>query len=104
MSFFDSVGEWVGDTFGGIYHAATGTMNAQEQREQANLVNEQMKAYRDQTEITRAEINRVQGEQKVEKRRIEEKQIRSLRNNYRSSGLMSYAQNQPGAVDTKLGQ
>jgi len=63
-------------------------------------VNQQVDAYREMTEITKQEIARKRDEENAEKRRIEEKQIRSLRRNYRSQGLLGQ-----GAEDnaTKLG-
>lgn len=69
-----------------------GLYNARESRHQeADLryqVNDQMKAYKDAAEITRQEIERKRGEEKAEKRRIEEKQIRALRGRFRSQGIM----------------
>lgn len=69
-------------------HAA-GVKTGEQKRAEANAVNEQIKAYKDQTELTRNEINRKKDEENVQKRRIEEKQIRSLRRNYSSRGLMN---------------
>ena len=74
-----------------IYHAVTGAPTASQRRDAQRLMNEQMKAYRQQTEITRQEIARKRDSEAVEKRRVEEKQIRSLRRNYRSQSLMGTA-------------
>lgn len=68
--------------------------------------NEQIKAYREQTELTREEIKKKQSSLDADKRRVEEKQIRALRNNYRPRGILS---SQNGAapasgVSDKLGQ
>lgn len=110
MSIFDKIGKWIGDEFGGAYHAITGTQNAAQKREAANatgdtnrMLNEQIKAYRDQTELTKNQINAAKDAQQVEQRRIQEKQIRSLRRNYRAQGLLGVGG--PVAQDTsnKLG-
>jgi len=83
-----------------ILHAVTGIPTADERRNAQRAMNDQLKAYRDQTELTRNEINRKQGEQIAEKRRIEEKQIRSLRRNYRAPGFLGQGQSD---MSSKLG-
>lgn len=73
------------------------------QRENAKkLANEQMQNYKQQTELTKQELARKRDEQVAEKRRVEAKQIRSLRHNYRSQGMLG---NSGGAQDMneKLG-
>lgn len=75
-----------------IAHAVTGIPTAQQVRAQNTLVNDQIKAYREQTEITKGELARVKGEEDAQKRRIEEKQIRSLRRNYRVGSLLTAGQ------------
>lgn len=73
-------------------------------KEQAKLANEQIKAYREQTEISKAELDRKRGEEQVEKRRVEEKQIRGLRRNFRSPGLLGSGGGVGGnPVSDKLG-
>ena len=69
-----------------IGHAVTGIPTADQKRQSQQMMNDQVKAYKEQTEITRNEIARKKGEEVAEKRRIEEKQIRSLRRNYRAAG------------------
>ncbi len=64
----------------------TGMPSASEKREQANLINDQIKAYKNQTELTEKQINATRAEKDAQKRLINEKQIRSLRNNYRPAG------------------
>lgn len=66
-------------------------------------MNDQMKMYKEQTEITKQEIARKQNEEAVEKRRIEEKQIRTLRRNYRSSGILGGAASTQPDMNQQLG-
>lgn len=75
------------------------------EQDQKQLIAEQMKAYKDQTEILRNETNRARDEENVEKRRIQEKQIRSLRRNYRPTGGGMLGIGEPAAQDmsSKLG-
>lgn len=87
---------------------ALGLPNATNDRKAAmkqdqRLMNEQIKAYRDQSEITRNEINAKRGEAVAEKRKIEEKQIRSLRRNYRASGFLGASQSEASDMSSTLG-
>jgi len=68
------------------YHAVTGTPTADEKRNQQSMINDQITAYKQQSEITQKQLADTQAEKNVEKRRINEKQIRSLRNSYRPAG------------------
>jgi len=90
-----------------IISNAIGRQTASEKRAAQNMMNEQIKAYKDQTNLAREELNRKQGEMKSEKRRIEEKQIRHLRRSYRPSGFLNNQQNEVGnpetGVSAKLG-
>lgn len=86
-------------------HNVSGVPTADQKRQQSNLINSQIKAYKDQTELTRQELNRKSSEVAAEKRRVEEKQIRSLRRNYRAAGqgfLGTQASSQDD-MNTKLG-
>lgn len=74
----------------------------QKEAEARYIVNDQIKAYKDQTAIARKEIEAKRGEQIAEKRRIEEKQIRSLRRNYRSPGMLGTSSTTEG-MSQKLG-
>lgn len=62
--------------------------------DEQKAINDQVSAYREMTEITKAEIARKRGEEVTEKRRIEEKQIRALRRNNRSQGLLGVSSDQ----------
>lgn len=77
----------------------------QAERQQKELIAQQMRAYREQTELTRQEIDRVRGEENTEKRRIQEKQIRSLRRSQRAQGIGMLGIGEPAAGDmsNKLG-
>src|ERR1700691_1323085 len=55
---------------------------------QQRAMNAQIQAYREQTELTRQELARTRNETSAQKRRVEEKQIRALRRNYRSQRLL----------------
>lgn len=57
-------------------------------KKQQQLMNDQIKAYQDQSNIARDEMNRAKDSQVAEKRRIQEKQIRALRRNASSRGFL----------------
>ena len=84
-----------------------GMINPRESRhkeaEARYAMNEQMRAYKQQSELTRQEIDRKRNEENAEKRRIEEKQIRSLRRNYRPAGLLGTGTVTEPDMNTKLG-
>ena len=87
------------DATGGLANRVLGRSSAAEKREQANMANEQIKAYKDQTELAAKQLEETRAQKDVEKRRINEKQIRSLRNNYRPSGGLLNSQ----SAQTELG-
>ena len=60
----------------------------QAESEQRQLIASQVKAYKDQTELTRQELANKTNEANYQRRRVQEKQIRALRQNYRPSGSM----------------
>lgn len=84
MSIWGKITDVVSD----IAHGITGLPTAKERRSQQNMMSEQIKAYREQTRIAKDEIDRKRGEEAIEKRRINEKQIRSLRRNFRPAGFL----------------
>jgi len=67
------------------------------------MMNDQMKQYKEQTELTKQELNRARDEKEAEKRRIEEKQIRTLRRNYRTAGILGGSSNSQPDMNDKLG-
>jgi hypothetical protein len=109
MGLFDSIGKALGDTFGGVYHKITGTQNESEKRADQYAINDQIKAYKQQSELSNSELQKVQAEKDVQKRKINEKQIRALRSQYRPAGagfLNNNSSSQLGSDNTtpsKLG-
>lgn len=72
---------------------------------QNKMISDQIQAYRDQTALTKQALDQTRASQDVEKRRIEQKQIRSLRGNYRAAGIGANMMGAPSTPDmnTKLG-
>jgi hypothetical protein len=85
MSVWGKVWDVVTD----VAHAVTGIPTADDRRNQQKMMNDQVKAYKEQTAIAREEIDRKRGEQMAEKRRVQEKQIRSLRHNFSPAGFLN---------------
>lgn len=71
---------------GGLFNKITGRMSEDDKRNQQYAINDQIKAYKDATALSTQQLNDTRAEQNVEKRKINEKQIRSLRNNFRPAG------------------
>ena len=84
------------------YHTVTGAPTAKEKRAQARQVNDQIKAYSEQTRIAKEELDQKRASAAAEKRRINEKQIRALRGSYRSKSILNAEVSEPG-MNTKLG-
>lgn len=57
-----------------------------QEKEQREMINNQIKAYKEQTELTRQQLNETRSQMDADKRRVQEKQIRSLRRNFRPMG------------------
>lgn len=85
--------------------ATGGLINPERRHETRNMIKDQVKAYEEQTNIARDQLNAIRNQQDVEKKRIEQKQIRALRRNYRSANVSLLGMGAPGAGDmsTKLG-
>lgn len=86
---FSAATDFAEDVAGNAYHMVTGTPNAAQEREkkaQQNAMNEQIKSYKDQTALSQKMLADTQAQKDVERRRINEKQIRALRNSYRAPG------------------
>lgn len=94
MSFLDDLG----DTVVGLL--TLGAYDPDAKREQERMVNDQIKAYRDQTELTRQQLNESRAATAEQKRLVNKKQIRSLRQNYRAQGAGFLGVGQPAAQDT----
>lgn len=71
---------------GGAVNAVTGRTSAADKRTQQYAINDQIKAYKDQTALTEQQIKQAQESKDVLKRQVQEKQIRALRGNYRPVG------------------
>jgi hypothetical protein len=104
MGLFDSIVDVIKAPYElgkGLFDKITGRPD----KDQQKLMNEQMKAYKEQSALTRDELNRVKDEQVAEKRRIQEKQIRALRGRSSSRGFLGTTSPEattPG-TSTKLG-
>ena len=76
------------DIFNSIFHKITGTPTSKEKRAAQQLMTDQVGAYKEQSNLAREQLDKVRGEEQVQKRRIEEKQIRALRRNYSTRGIL----------------
>lgn len=114
MGIFDDVADFVTapfkvgkDIVGGVASGAKGLYNnltGETARANAEkIMQEQMKAYREQTELTRKELERTRKETDIQKRRVEEKQIRGLRRNYRPQGLLGVGESGQQGMSETLG-
>jgi len=99
MGFFHDVWDKATD----ILHGISGMPTADDKRNQQKMINDQIKAYKDQTDITRQELNSKRDQVASEKRRVEEKQIRSLRRNYRAPGFLGGGESAQPDMTSKLG-
>lgn len=99
MSFLGSI--W--DKGTDLLHAATGIPTADEKRNQNRMVNDQIKAYRDQTNLAKTELASKRNEEVAEKRRVDEKQIRALRRNYRATSFLGTQDSGQPDMSSKLG-
>jgi len=84
-------------------HELTGIPTADERRNQAKDVSDQVNAYKAQTELTRNELAAKANEVDAAKRQVEEKQIRALRGNYRGQSLLGDQSNNQNGMSDKLG-
>lgn len=101
MGIFD----FITDPIGGLVNKVIGRQSADDMRKQNQMISDQMEAYKRQTEITRKATEDARAQQDVEQRRVQQKQIRSLRSNYRAQGAGMLGNGQPASDDmnTKLG-
>jgi len=97
--------DWAEDVGGGLWNKITGSPTAADRREQQNAVNAQIKAYQDQTAMARQQLDEARDATNAEKRRVNEKQIRALRRNYRAqgAGLLGVGEPANQDMDAKLG-
>lgn len=100
--FFGGLVQTVGDTID-VVKGLVGLPTKSDQEDQKRMMNEQIRSYREQTELTRQELARKKDETSAQKRRIEEKQIRSLRRNYRPQKLLGSSTSGDEGMSNKLG-
>ena len=74
-----------------------------EEAEARYAINDQIKAFKDQSELSRKMLEQKKSEGDVLKRKIQEKQIRSLRNTYRSPSMLGMGASASGDISQKLG-
>lgn len=96
--FSQTLGEGI-DIAKGLF----GLPTSAEKEAQARMMNEQIRSYREQTELTRRELAAKRDETAAQKRRINEKQIRSLRRTTRAQGLLGASQSNEADISSKLG-
>lgn len=91
-NFISRFSDRIDDKLGGLYNKITHNPSAAERRQQSNMVNDQISAYKEQTNLAREQLNRTRDEATAQKRKIDEKQIRSLRRNFRPAGFLNNQQ------------
>jgi len=84
-----------------LFKKATGQPSDKEVKKQKQLMNEQISAYKEQTELSKQELNKAKDSQAAEQRRIQEKQIRSVRRQSSMRGFLGSSSG--GELDSKLG-
>ena len=95
----------VSDFEGAAFNKVTGRPSSDEKRNQQYAMNDQVKAYQDQTALAKQQLDEARNATTAEKRRVEEKQIRSLRRNYRtqSVGMLGVGSPDTSDMNQKLG-
>jgi hypothetical protein len=85
--------------------ASGGLYDPEKNRQQQRDINAQVKAYQDQTELAKQQLDTAREASTAEKRRIEEKQIRSLRrsSSAQSTGMLGVGQPATEDMTAKLG-
>jgi outer membrane PBP1 activator LpoA protein len=85
--------------------ATFGLIDPKSNREQQSMMNAQMKAYQEQTELAKKQLDEARATADVQKRRIEEKQIRSLRgrNRAQNTGMLGVGMPASDDLSTQLG-
>ncbi len=97
----------VEDISGGLFNKITGRPSAAQTRAQQQQITDQVKAYQDQTALEKQQLDDARASQDVEKRRIQEKQIRNMRRSYSApragSGLLGQGQPVTQDINQQLG-
>lgn len=95
--------EYSGSSMSGQARELLTGVSDEDRDRQRRLMNEQIQAYKTETELTKQELAKKKDEQIAEKRRIEEKQIRALRRSYRTQGFLGTQTSGEKDMSTKLG-
>lgn len=74
------------DHFTDFLHSVTGVPTAEQKRNTARMVSDQMNAYKKQTELADSMIEQKRQEQLMSRRRLDEKMVKSVRSRFGSSG------------------
>ncbi len=89
---------WIKDTIPGaggkvwdvvtdVAHAASGIPTAEEKRNSARMISDQLDAYKKQTAIAESEVATKKEQMNAEKRRLSEKMVRGMRNHFSSDSF-----------------
>ena len=106
-----SLWDWVGpkgigkiakQPFDVARHLITGQSDS-DRRKQQEMMNQQIKDYQEQSKLAKDELSRAKDQQVAEKRRIQEKQIRSLRGRSSSRGFLGSSSGMESGLTSKLG-
>lgn len=86
-----------------ILHAVTGVPTASQKRDQASMVSNQVKAYKQQTELSNQVVMQAKQQQNTDRRRMSEKIVASMRRMRSSPSTFGQEQQQSGDLATTLG-
>lgn len=87
----------VGDVMKSAEAAFGKKKEAHVHKSQKQMLNDQIKSYQEQTELSKQEMNRAKDSQDAEKRRIQEKQIKAVR---RQSSMRGFLGTSGDEMDT----
>lgn len=97
MGIFDKVWDITTD----VLHSVTGLPTADQKRNAARMVTDQMNAYKKQTELAQSVTEQARQERLMNKRRLDEKQVAAIRGRFAPSGFLG--QSDPGSFPDTLG-
>ena len=83
--------------------SSLGLYDRERDLDQRRLVNSQIKAYQDQTNLAKQQLDESRKSTEAQSRRVQEKQIRSLRRNYRAQGLLGVGNPATQDMSNQLG-
>jgi hypothetical protein len=85
---------------GGFFNDISNIVSGNDWKKQQTDVFDQMKAYQEQTDMAKQQMSDLQNQERIQRQKIQEKQIRSLRSNYRggaAGGGAGFLNNQGNA-------